>query len=158
MRNLATKWGLISIGAILALLALTNPSNKSYTEYLRTNRYKTEPYSYKTEYLAEYECSPFYGKRNNYILFSTFKYEVDTQFIAPPLTELETELAKISGKHSLINRSAFSELDLSKVVFTPMTKKESAESQNFNTRYYKNHLGILSNFIILKPTKEKVRK
>lgn len=67
MKKKIYKWFLIGIGAILLILIITNPSNESYTQYLRANGCRLDE-------TKEYHVQPYWGRESNYFIFSKYKY------------------------------------------------------------------------------------
>ena len=130
MKNAIAKWSLIFPGLIILAFILSNPSNNSYTDYLRSKGYKLESslvqiksshFDYARD---EYECKPFWGKLNSFLILSTFEYQIDSVFILP-----EKPLDKT------------------------MTPKEQEEVKAYNAqrlpKYFhitKKHMGLLSKF------------
>ena len=79
-KKIITKilWG---FAGIVIILILTNPSNTAYTEYLKSNGFKTETYYPESHPggagrvdAPEISYKPYWGKRINYLIFTTFKY------------------------------------------------------------------------------------
>lgn len=141
MKKKLTLWGLILLGAIILALSITNPSDKSYSAYIISKGYITESYrvqihSPEAGMIAdEYECKPFWGKQNSFLILSTFEYQVDSVYIAP---EKQTEPS--------------------------MTIKEKEEVIAYNAnripKYYhitKKHMGILSKFYETRSTIEEFK-
>lgn len=62
---------LTSIGLVLLILMLSNPSNSRYTDYLRANG---KPLSLKEAHGYYERSTPQWGKDQNYLFFSIFKY------------------------------------------------------------------------------------
>lgn len=141
MKKKITQWSLISAGVIFLILLLTNPSNKSYTEYIISNGYKTESYkvqihSPEAGFISdEYECKPFWGEKNSFLILSTYEYQVDSVFIEP---------------EKLIDPK-----------MTPMEKEEvKIYNANRSPKYYhiaKNHIGFLTKFYETKSTVEEFK-
>jgi len=84
MKKKVKKWGLTCLVGIILLLILTNPSNTQYTEFLKSKGFKLEIYypDYGESPGPYYEngkkpyFEPFWGKRFNYFIFSTYSYQV----------------------------------------------------------------------------------
>jgi hypothetical protein len=136
MKKQITLGALFFLGVVILGLLLSNPSNKSYTDYLKSKGYKLESYKVQIHspdagYLSdEYECKPFWGKMNSFLILSSCEYQVDSVFIQP-----ERRIDKA------------------------MTINEREELKEYNAqhgpRYYhitKNHIGILSKFYETKST------
>ncbi len=62
---------LTSIGLVFFILMLSNPSNSRYTDYLRANG---KPLSLKEAHGYYERSTPQWGKDQNYLFFSIFKY------------------------------------------------------------------------------------
>jgi len=78
IKSKTTKRVQIIIGIIILILVLTNPSNTEYSDFLKVNRYQIDKY-YGEEYYDEYgdlkhSYIPTFGRKRNYLIFSTFQY------------------------------------------------------------------------------------
>ena len=78
MKGKMTSRILIIIGGIIILLILTNPTNKQYTEFLKTNGYELSRH-YSSSGGDYFE--PFYGKKFNFFIFSTFRYQEGKPYV-----------------------------------------------------------------------------
>lgn len=141
MKNRIAKWSLIFLGLIIIAFILTNPSNTAYTEYLMSKGYRIE--SYKVQISSpkfaftrdEYECKPFWGRLNSFLILSTFEYQIDSVFILPE-----------------------------KPVKKTMTQQEQIEVKAYNSqrlpKYFhitKKHMGLLSKFYETEATWEEFK-
>ncbi len=141
MKNAIAIWSLIFLVLIILAFILTNPSNNSYTDYLRSKGYRLESYkvlinSAHFEYARdEYECKPFWGKLDSFLILSTFEYQIDSVFILPE-----------------------------KPVDKTMTPNEKEEVKTYNAqrlpKYFHitvKHMGLLSKFFETKTTREEFK-
>ena len=130
MKNTIVKWSLICFGLIILAFILTNPSNTAYTEYLVSKGYRLESSKVQIsspnfEYTRdEYECKPFWGRINSFLILSTFEYQNDSVFMLPE-----------------------------KPVIKTMTHQEQEEAKAYNAkrlvRFFhitKKHMGMLTKF------------